>query len=115
VVGVTFVVDLTNLPNSPFFNIPFAMLGFRNDRWAGGSLPLDLAILGMPGCSLLTSSDDALTLSNQGGSAALPIAMPADPAIVGQSFFIQGAVMDRAANPMGLVLSNGLEIRVGTY
>ncbi|MGA1525956.1 MAG: Kelch repeat-containing protein, partial [Planctomycetota bacterium] len=112
VTGETFVVELTNLPSSPA-SIPFALTGFSKTRWAGGTLPLDLAILGMPGCALLTSSDDTVTLPNQGGQASYALAIPSDPTLLGNFLYMQGAVFDRFANPLGLVFSNGLEFRIG--
>ena len=93
--------------------IPFVLTGFSRTRWAGGALPLDLTLLGMPGCALLTSSEDTTSLQNQAGQAALPVSIPNDPTLLGNFLYMQGAVFDRFANSQGLVMSNGLELRIG--
>ena len=112
VIGETFVLDLTNLPTSPA-NVPFALTGISRQRWVGGSLPLDLTALGMPGCALLTSSDDTTSLQNQAGQAAFSLVIPNSQALLGQSLYVQGAVFDPGANSQGIVMSNGLELRIG--
>jgi hypothetical protein len=112
VLGESFVVDLTGLPFSPA-SVPFALTGFSKTLWAGGALPVDLTILGMPGCRLLTSSEDTVTLANRFGSASVSLAIPSSPAVLGISLYMQGAVFDRFANPQGIVMSNGLEFRIG--
>jgi len=112
VVGESMVAELTNLPTSPA-SIPFVLTGFSRTRWAGGALPLDLTILGMPGCALLTSSDDTTSLQNQAGRASLAFSLPNDPSLLGNFLYMQGAVFDRFANAQGLVMSGGLELRIG--
>ncbi|MDA0375235.1 MAG: hypothetical protein O2865_15735, partial [Planctomycetota bacterium] len=112
VLGETFVVDLTNLPISPV-NVPFALTGFSRTLWAGGALPVDLAVLGMPGCQLLTSAEDTVTLANRLGRTSVSLTIPNSRALLGNSLFMQGAVFDRFANAQGIVMSNGLEFRIG--
>jgi hypothetical protein len=112
VTGQPFVVELTNLPNS-LAAVAFMLTGFTRDFWAGGPLPLDLTIVGMPGCSLLTSSEETVTLPNIGGRASQTLTIPNDSALYGASLYFQGAVFDRPANAQGVILSPGLDARIG--
>lgn len=112
VLGQPFKVDLTGIPGSPA-NIPFIIIGFSKTEWAGGALPLDLGIIGMPGCQLLTSSEEVRTVANLAGRASISFVIPQQTTLLGVSTFLQGAVTDRFANLQGLIVSNGVEIFIG--
>lgn len=112
ITGQAFTVELTNLPNS-LAAVAFMLVGFTKDFWAGGPLPLDLTIVGMPGCSLLTSSEETVTLPNIGGRASQTLTIPNESALYGASLYFQGAVFDRPANSQGVILSPGLDARIG--
>ncbi|MEM7204048.1 MAG: sialidase family protein [Planctomycetota bacterium] len=74
-----------------------------------GSLPIG-------GCTLLV---DPVTLAvaigfatNTSGFAAIPIPVPAEPALLGVALFAQGVVVD-ATGLLGAVLSNGVRVDFG--
>ena len=72
-------------------------------------VPLDLTSIGMPGCQLFC--DIHAVGSFSAGTWTLPI--PALPSLVGGSFCVQAAAVDRPANPLGVVLSNAGEVFLG--
>src|SRR6185436_11941126 len=92
-IGAPLQVTVDNLPA----DAAFLLLGFSNTSSAFGSLPLDLAAFGMPGCTLHTSVDDIALLLGSGGRAVHTIAIPDDPAFVGIHFYQQAVVIDPAA------------------
>ncbi len=78
----------------------------------------DLGIIGAPGC--LANVDinfgagfaiDSIPVN--GLTLAFPI--PANPANVGLSFFCQSIWLNPTANAFGLVTSNGLRLRIGSF
>ncbi|MEM7205591.1 MAG: kelch repeat-containing protein [Planctomycetota bacterium] len=86
-------------------------VGSSQSQWRGLALPLPLGPLS-PGCSILASPDLVLGALSVAGSAQLELAIPASPALTGQSFFVQGVSLDPAP-PLGAVFSNGLAATVG--
>jgi hypothetical protein len=48
-----------------------------------------------------------------GFSATLQLTLPNIPAIVGTTLYGQSALLVPAANPLGLVVSRGVEVRIG--
>lgn len=89
------------------------ILGASNQQWGNFSLPLDLFLFGMPGCQLYTDVGVLLITSSSTSSWQLPVTVPADASIVDSSTFAQIFADDPAANPTGIVASNGLEIVLG--
>ena len=86
------------------------ILGTDASTWAGATLPLDLAPLGMNGCALRTPVDVTIVLA----SATWTIPVPTiAPDLIGASFRAQALVIDPAANAFGAVLSNTLRLRTG--
>jgi len=83
-------------------------------RLAAGRNELDLGFLGMPGCLLLTQfALDIGIGTDASGRASLRLAVPNDPALAGAAVDLQWTVVDRAANAMGLVTSDGGEVTIG--
>ena len=76
-------------------------------------VPISLATLGMPGCSQLVSLDASVLLSGTNGSAQVSFAVPNTMQLVGVSFANQALVLDLAANPAGLVVSDAAMAIVG--
>ena len=77
------------------------------------ALPFDLGVLGAPSCALRTSmeaTDAAVT--NSSGAAVLILNVPTTPSLAGFRWFAQGAVLT-PANALGLLTTNGLDLRVG--
>jgi hypothetical protein len=76
---------------------------------------MDLGAIGMPGCTLhVQLAGDVLLRTGADGAAALPMTLPNHPQLVGLQLFSQFAVLDPGAStPLPVVVSNGLETRVG--
>mgnify|MGYP001296829974 CR=1 FL=1 len=86
------------------------LMGASDAAWGAVPLPLDLGNLGAVGCSVLASPDIVVPggPADSNGSLALPVSVPPDPHLVGATVYVQWAVIDPAANPLGLVPSDGL-------
>jgi hypothetical protein len=89
------------------------VLGLSNTTTGGLGLPMPLAGVGMPGCTLWVSLDVLLTRTPSAGTASLAIPVPYQPALVGSTLFVQAASFDLAANPLGLTVSNALAGTIG--
>jgi hypothetical protein len=89
------------------------LLGASMDEWTGVPLPFPLP--NAPGCSVLVSVDSTYSGGTADGSGVLTytFSVPSDPAIAGVENFLQALVADAAANPAGLVVSNGLDFTYG--
>jgi hypothetical protein len=75
---------------------------------------LDLAFLGMPGCTLGTSWEISVAgVADANGVRRIGFGVPADPSLIGARFFNQAVTLDPPANALGLVLSNACEGRIG--
>ncbi len=103
--GDTFDLEVTSLPTG-LVNTTFGLIGASSTNWLGQSLPLDLGSLGMPGCTLFTSIDDASLLPKFGSTATWALSIPNDPILAGVSVHLQSLVIDPGVNTLGAVLSN---------
>ena len=74
---------------------------------------MDLSPIGMFGCELLIVPDTTVQLQNDFGIARWRVPIPNVPQLAGQRFYFQVAVLEPTANPLGIVMSNGLEARLG--
>jgi hypothetical protein len=99
----------------PGSNNTFGLIGASKDFDAnlGVSLPYDLAVIGMPGCPLLVSTDRAVTVRTGGTFRFWALSIPDEMSLLGMHFFLQGYTLDPAANLNGVVVSNGLEAVIG--
>lgn len=90
--------------------IPVFVIGFSN-TWDldGYPLPLDLGIVGWPGCTQFVSDDILYWQITSSGQADQPIFVPANTP-VGFSFFVQAFVLYA---PTGVALSNAVTGVVG--
>lgn len=92
-----------------------ALYGFSNQRFGSLKLPLDLTGFGAPGNWLHTSVDLVLPLLPRYNglfySAILPV--PDLPVFGGTVLFAQSLHPDKAANGLGLVFSNCVEVHIG--
>jgi hypothetical protein len=99
--GICFVC-LANLP-------PFSPTG------------LDLGIIGAPGCVANVDINQGIgqLITNLGPpfpSLTVPFQIPAGPlSIVGLSFYCQSAWLDATQNPAGILTSNALRLKVGSF
>jgi hypothetical protein len=108
--GATFTAILGNLP----FGIAVLDVGLSN-QLIGGTvpLPLPLASIGMPGCSLLVDPLVSLVLVGAGSSASWSLAVPNQQSLFGVQFFSQAFSLDPAANAFGFAASAGTTATVG--
>lgn len=90
-IGQSFDVELSNLTTG---SVPALIFGFNDQFWVSFPLPLDLSTLfpfAVSGCNLLVSADSVLPMIPTGATtASLPLTVPANPALVGVPFFVQG-------------------------
>ena len=83
--------------------------------WTGTPLPFDLGALGAPGCILAAAPDLAVTVLSDGtGHYELPITWPNDTAMIGLLQTGQWLVFDLAANALGLVSTDAVEMLFGS-
>jgi hypothetical protein len=76
---------------------------------------IDLGPLGMPGCALYASLDSVQAVPLAGMPTPVALAAPANPALAGVLLQAQAATLTPGATPLGLVASNGLELKFGLY
>ena len=91
-----------------------AILGDSDKKWGPAALPLGLAPLGAPKCSLLSSVLIlAPTATDVYGQASFPLPIPNNPKLKGLKFYVQWMVADAKANAFAWIFSNGGRIVVG--
>lgn len=90
------------------------VLGWRNDAIGAQSLPLSLDSVGMPGCSVLQSSDvfGLAMLPMAGGGRRFELAIPPVPALVDGHVYLQALALAPGQNAAGLIVSSGVDWRI---
>ena len=111
--GEDFVVRAESLPASPFA-ASMGILGFDTTQWGGLALPLDLGILGMPGCVLRNDIVQAWVVGVGRPTLEWSVAIPSDATLYGLRFQQTVLAADPAANPLGLVIGNQVLAEIGT-
>lgn len=106
-IDATLVYKVGNVPATP--SLALQAIGLSNQLQAGGPLPADLAVIGMPGCWLLNSLDLLQASAAVAGVATFQLVMPNIPNVLGLRMWHQALVLDPTANAFGLTVSNGLE------
>jgi len=106
----TLVVEASPVPAT---SAALLWLGASRTQWAGFALPIDLAILGMPGCFLLAAPDVQFPAGASGRRVSWPLPVCACPELLGLSIFAQITASDPPANALGFVVSNGIELVLG--
>lgn len=104
-IGTTFPLQLSNAG-------PTSVLGFMILGTVQFVPGIDLAVIGMPGCTQYVSLDVALAFP------LLPVPqfgvpIPNNTTIVGLQLFVQGATLTPGVNPMGLAVSNAGVMSIG--
>lgn len=107
VLGGTLQLQIDGLAAAPSLSI--GLLGVSKSSWDGAPLPADLAVIGMPSCTLLAQPLILTALVGGSGTAPWPITMPSSPTFVGQDVYAQALVLDAGWNPFGAVLTNAGE------
>jgi|GEM_PF-4203105 len=105
--------DLELDPGLPTPGVGVLVIGLSKDLFNGLPLPLDLAILGAPGCNLATSADLTQVAPTAGAPAMVSIPIPSNPTLQCFQLYQQAAVLDPTANAFGFVLSNATAAIVG--
>ena len=106
VMGGPFVLELGDIaPGSVFGAL---VLGF------GNVVPgFDLSPLGAPGCARHVTLDASISFGVPNNPTPISLTIPNDNAFLGYTIYVQGATLTPAANTLGVLTSNGGEIRVG--
>lgn len=99
--GKTLTVNLSHA--NPAHVGAFLGLGFSATMWLGTPLPLDLGLVGMPGCHWHVAADVALAVATNGPTggrhrATHAIAVPSNPGLLGTQVFGQWLVLEHGPN-----------------
>ncbi|MFT6079590.1 MAG: hypothetical protein ACJAYX_003736 [Planctomycetota bacterium] len=113
VLGNTLFAQVGGIVNS---NPAFMMVGTSSSSFGSGPLPLSLDMFGLTGCFLnqdisLESFGPTIPVGFSTAIYTLPI--PSASSFAGLEVFCQAYSADMAANPYGVVLSNGLSVVLG--
>jgi hypothetical protein len=94
------------LPGTPTLRI----VGVSDQSWLGAPLPLNLAPIGLPGCSLLVSVDVVFpATTTAGGAALIALPIPLDPFLAATFVYFQWYVVDPGPLPVPGAMSRGLK------
>lgn len=100
-----FGMSITDIPaSSP---IGALLLGFT--QFNPG---IPLAVVGMPGCSQYTSVDGKVITPFLGTPTAVNFGIPNLPVLTGLHAYSQALAFDPAANALGLLVSNGVDLKI---
>jgi len=94
-VGLDFVQQIDNA--SPLALVGLLVFGISDQTWGAVPLPLDLVVIGAPGCNLYVSLDVVATVLLTNGSGTNTWTLPNLPSAVGLQVFTQGATLDPAS------------------
>ncbi len=105
-VGQPFLVETSNVPTGSLGGA--LILGFVQQS-------IDLSILGMQGCFVLSTNDVQvpLTLTTANEITSLPI--PNTSILLGHSVYLQSALIAPGINQAGAATSNGLQVTIGKF
>ena len=92
----------------------FLSLGISRTLWGFTSLPMDLSLLGAPGCYVLASREATIpTAADPGGMAVLGLPIPNVTSIANRTIYAQWASFAPSSpNPFKLAFSDAMEILV---
>jgi len=105
-IGGTYSLDVDAGLGAPAAVV--VVTGLSKDLYNGLPLPLDLGVVGAPGCNLAASVDLADVVIAGPGPATWQFAVPNNPVLQCFKLYNQAAVLDQAANSFGFVLSNAV-------
>jgi hypothetical protein len=109
-IGAAFPVLLAPVPN----NAPaILVLGDSRSSFQGRPLPIDLGNVQMPGCQLHAAPQWSVAMATANTQASASLVIPLVPSLIDASIYLQAFTADPAANPLGLVSSNGLQATFG--
>ena len=107
--GRTSTLHVAHLPPQAWAMLLF---GASADAWGATALPLSLAPIGAPGCSLMVAPDAQLAFPTGGGGWSAPLTVPLQPALAAQRLFVQ-PLFHQPHNALGLGLGRGYATRIG--
>jgi hypothetical protein len=88
--------------------------GTSNTSWNRIPLPIDLGILGAPGCAMRTNNLLSLGVTTTVlGGASITLPIPINTALIDFDYYTQFTVLDPTANAFGLVTTRGIRTTVG--
>ncbi|MFK7741472.1 MAG: Kelch repeat-containing protein [Planctomycetota bacterium] len=111
VLGQTSTMGITNAPTA----LGAVALGWSNTDYLGFQLPVTLAGLNMSGCSLLHSSEltGLPATPVAAGQLQATVSIPNTLNIIGLRFYTQAYAFAPGANTRGVIVSNGVNWRIG--
>ncbi len=71
--------------------------------------PIDLSIIGMPGCTLNAGFNAQFGFATLGATASSSIPVPMDPSLAGVHVYLQSLVVAPGVNPLGISATNGID------
>lgn len=102
--------------NTPPFALAIAAFGFDNNSWNGIPLPLNLAVIGAPGCILrINAVVLEAGVTSFAGARSQPVSFPYDPALIGAQLYSQYLVSDPAANQFGFTITSAIRTTLGGW
>ena len=116
VLGAQMNFDYTNGPTLQGLT-PVIAVGFDDQTFSGLSLPLPLAVLGLPGCTLYHSADviQPASVTSVSGEFAYSLPLPNNSVFLGADLFLQGLHYDFSPLTNWAALSNAVGIRIGDH
>jgi hypothetical protein len=112
ILGTTAGALISNAPNQ-FAGV---VMGWSDSHLAGVPLlPVDLAFIGMPGCSMLVSNDvfGLPTTPLTASTLQFDYAIPYSPYLLGAHVYVQAYCVAPGANPLQVIVSNGIDWLIG--
>jgi len=100
--------------------VPFGAMtiGWDNTAWAGMPLPVELSVIGMPGCYVHQSQDLtglAVAPAHVPGILSFNLTVPYSANLNGLHVYMQSVAYAPGENAMGLITSNGVDLTIGNY
>ena len=113
-VGETVNYTLTNAPTNA---LCLAMFGFDTVTWNGLPLPVNLSIVGAPGCLLRINPViyEAGVTSVFTGAKTTPVTFGTSPSLIGMQLYTQYAVYDPPANAFDWTVTNAIRTTLGGW
>ncbi|MCA8958251.1 MAG: FG-GAP repeat protein [Planctomycetes bacterium] len=107
----TLWLQASGLPENTFGEL---LLGFSDQVWNGRQLPLALDFIGAPGCTLLVAPFQSVPIFTGGGTWQAKVEIPPTWTLLGVRLYAQCFAPDPAANPLGVAVSAGAKIVIGS-
>jgi formylglycine-generating enzyme required for sulfatase activity len=113
-IGTTLAMRMTGMTLS--FAVGFGFAGFSRTSVGGIPLPVDLAVVGIPGCNAYNSADINFSLGLPSGTpfaTAWNVAIPNDGYFLGLDLYFQAIALEGFGFSRFATATNGVETRLG--